>query len=217
MKNQIKQSLKHMFFKSMGYLFLGLTLFIGSCQEQKEDTYPEAVNTPLSRIDALIDQSSVPFRVEDNTLMFSSEENFQKAIDFLNTIGDENFDNWEQHYGFKSLRRSLDFEKVHQKTDNLFATLLNNNSEIIVESNRFKVDFENEKIFTTFADDIAEVSKRGEFSQNTVTAYNFTDDVFSLLDKGDETKATYCGGRDVESAFPFLGWLGDHIYLRLRY
>ena len=79
------------------------------------------------------------------------------------------------------------------------------------------MDFKNEKILASFAIDIAEVVKGDEISAGPVTIFNFTDDVFSKLEKGIDPKGTYCGGRDVESAFPFLGWPGDHIYLRVRY
>lgn len=147
--------------------------------------------------------------------MFSSEENFQNAIDFLNSIGDENFDNWENHYGFKSLRRSPDFEKVHQKTDNLFATLLNDNSEIIVGANRFKVDFANEKIHVRFASELTTGAKGSIIDNGPEMVFNFADDIFFLLEKGIGVKGTYCGGRDVQTSVDLI-FVDVPVYFRVR-
>lgn len=197
--------------------FIGLILLFGACQEQKDEIFSGTSIEPLSQIDEIINQASVPFRVENNTLVFSSEDNFQKGIDFLNSLGDENFDEWEDNFSFNSLRSSSSFEKVHQKTDNLFATLLNSNSEIIIGANKFTVDFIEEKIYSTFIEDNEEVSIGVGSSHNKETIFSFNDDVFSILKNEAEPKATYCGGRDVASYFPFSGWLGDHIHLRVRY
>lgn len=201
-----------------GYLtFLGSVLFMGSCSRQTDDL-TQNQTILVNSFDEIISKAAIPMSVKDNTLVFSSEENFQKCIDFLNSVGDENFDEWENHYGFNSFRRSPSFKNVKEKTDNLFATLLNCNSEIIIGANKFTIDFNKEKVYVSYANEIIDTKSEAGTSASITTEYDFTDDIFSIIEKGGaETKGTYCGGRDIASSFPLFGWPGDYIWLRVRY
>jgi hypothetical protein len=66
-------------------------------------------------------------------------------------------------------------------------------------------------------DDNLETKKATKVSTWTTTVYDFTDDIFSIIENGNESKGTYCGGRDIASSFPLFGFPGDRIYLRVRY
>ncbi len=149
--------------------FLGSVLFIGSCSLHTDD-FSHDQTILANSFDEIISKVAIPMNVKDNTLIFSSEENLQNCINFLNSIGDEKFDDWENYYCFNSLRRSQNFKNAEEKTDNLFATLLNCNSEIIIGSNKFTIDFDKEKVYVSYADDVTDnINKR---NRNSCQYYN---------------------------------------------
>jgi hypothetical protein len=180
-------------------IFLFVTLLFSSCSKEQNENIANDDTLPKSEIDLILEQTLLPVSVENNTLIFSSEENYQKTIDFLVSIGDENFDAFEEYYGFTSLRKSDAFADIKEDTDPLFASLLNTNSEIIIGPHKFTLDFENNKVIAnllTYSDDGA------KSIDETELVFEFTDDVFTIIEEGTQSKADYCGQREDGISFP---------------
>ena len=209
--------------KSLSFMTIILTMMMVyslanySCSKTIEDQEDQ-----FSKFDDQLDFKSttqnavsVGVQIIDNTLIFSSEESFQRAIDYLGNLGDDAFDNWEKEIGFMSLRRSEVYPQIKDKPDNLIATLLNPQAEIIVGSHKFKIDFEKASVVTELYLPGKELDE--SIAVSTRRVFSFHDDVFAILSGEDDSKGTYCGGRDQEFAFPFYGWPTDHIYNRVRY
>jgi hypothetical protein len=138
--------------------------------------------------------NEIAFSVEDNRLVFESEEEFQKCIDFLAQLGDENFPKFEKEIGFDSYRKIFqnDPEKSALFPDELFQTILNPNMEAIVGKYLLWEDPINQKTYTyklsSKCGDLksAEILNKYEFDSNA--------NIFDLLRGVPDLKSTYCDG-----------------------
>ena len=197
MEKYVEKSLRKNLTKIL--FFVITALFAYSCSKEQDETLINYDSPEESEIDLLLDQTLLPMSVENNTLAFSSEENYQKTIDFLVSIGDDNFDAFEEYYGFSSLRKSDRYSDIKGDTDPLFATLLNIDSEIIIGPHKFTLDFENNKVTAN----LLRYSDNGAKSiDETEMIFDFKDDVFTIIEEGAQTKADYCGQREDGISFP---------------
>ncbi len=190
-------------------MFIFLTF--SSCSKDEQELINDNASSK-SEIEILLDKTLLPMEVKDNTLVFSSEENYQKIIDFLASIGDNNFDAFENYYGFSSFRQTSYFNDIEDKMDRLFATLLNQDAEIIIGSEKFSFDFATETVSVSFISDenVAKGSK---------TVYDFEDDYFSIQEGTDSenSKTDYCNDLDLPWDFN-TNFLGDPtMRCRVRY
>jgi len=171
-----------------------LTIFNG-CQKddpiisQLTDEQPqEVVTNPM-----FVGLNDIAFSVEDNRLVFESEEEFQKCIDFLANLGDKNFPLFEEEIGFESYRLAFEnnAEKAELFPDELFQTLLNPEMEIIVGQYLFKEDPINQK---TYAYEFENCET--DIKSAIINKYEFrsSDDIFALLKGEPSLKSTYCDG-----------------------
>ncbi len=211
--NKLKRSLLYPIIS-----IIGLTILIStSCDSDYVEKDIMSAQSQ-SKTDQVFANTDILMSVESNTLIFNSEEDFQKAIDLLNSLGDESLNDWENFCGFSSLLNSKKYELVQHKTDKLFASLLNNESEVIVGKHKFTINFDNEKVVVEYIIDESKSSLDLKSSDLLVGEFDFTDDVFTLLEDGiKEIKGTYCGGRVDDHSFPFYGMSGDNIYCRVKY
>jgi len=177
-----------------------ILLAFSSCSKEGQELLTDA--STKSEIEVLLDKTLLPMEVKDNTLVFSSEENYQKVIDFLASIGDNNFDAFENYYGFSSFRQTSYFKEIEGKMDRLFATLLNEDAGIIIGPEKFSFDFASETVSVSVITD-------DDSSKGSKSVYDFEDDYFSIQDGNDvDTKADdYCNGRNLTHDFitTFIG------------
>ena len=152
-----------------------------------------AINNPM--FEGL---NEIAFSVEDNRLIFENEEEFQKGIDFLANLGDENFSAFEEVIGFNSYRKVFEGKDSMEENleDNLFATLINPDGFIQVENFLFEIDFENEKVlaYELFENEYELKSSIIKQTKNK-TVFDWNDDVFALLKENVRLKsiaADYC-------------------------
>jgi len=165
-----------------------LTIFNG-CQKDDPiisqmtdgDQPQEVVTNPM-----FVGLNDIAFSVENNRLVFESEEEFQKGIDFLANLGDENFPLFEKEIDFKSYR--LEYknnpEKAELFPDELFQTLLNPEMEIVVGQYLFKEDPINQK---TYAYEL-ELNESCNFKSINTEKPDFLvyEDAFPII-RGEET------------------------------
>src|SRR5690606_6075608 len=121
----------------------------GGCQKENlngqlaDEVQPQfAVNDPM--FEGL---NEIAFSVEDNRLVFENEEEFQKGIDFLAHLGDENFPKFEEAIGFDSYRKVYENDSVMSElfVDELYQVLLNPGKEVVVGNYLFREEPESEQ------------------------------------------------------------------------
>lgn len=76
--------------------------------------------------------------------MFETVEDYENSIDFLNSLNIPQLNEWENSIQFKSLRRNSDNKNAY--VDNIFGTLMNQNSQIVIQNKLFTIDVAAEKI-----------------------------------------------------------------------
>jgi len=131
-------------------------------------------------------------KVVDNILVLESENAYNELLNHLAKIGDSNFEKWEKSVGFNSLRKQCVQSENMEMLDNndeLFLTLLNTKSEIIIGEYLFHFDFKKE-IGYVYSSKELKSSNRETFME-----LGFDDDFFAIIN-GEESsglKASYCG------------------------
>lgn len=174
-----------------------LTIFNG-CQKDEEalvgGQLQVAITDPLfAGLDTII------FSVEKNCLVFESEREFQKCINFLAQLGDKNFPAFETYIGFDSYRKVFEDDEVKSSVfvDELYQTLLNPEMEIVVGSYLFRENPDNK---TTLA---FELENDKECNLKNAASYDFSfswdDEAFAILsgkDSEPRLKAGCTGNHD---------------------
>jgi len=153
-------------------IMLALSISLFSCQHE---------DVLLNDTSQSLDNAKYKVKVINNMLYFETREDYQKTIDYLAQLGDENFANWENEISFKSLRSvysEANLVKIGIE-DNLFATLLNPERLIRIGDNIFKIDMKTETVLMTPS---FLYSNKKNFSQNGVQKFSIEDDVLDILE-----------------------------------
>lgn len=127
-------------------------------------------------------------KVNNGILTFTTREDFDNAITYLNENSPESFKEFEENLNYKSMR-SVTTEEAREKIgiyDDLLATLINPEAMIEINGSVFKLDALNETVTMVNSKDFEDKSSFA--SRN---AYNFSthDDILSILDGTDEGEA----------------------------
>jgi len=174
----------------------------GGCQKENlnvrqltDEAQPQfVVNDPMFK-----GLNEIAFSVEDNRLVFENEEEFQKGIDFLANLGDENFSAFEEVIGFDSYRKIYENDSVLSELfpDELYQVLLNPEKEIAVGNYLFREEPESEQTLA-FEFDVENCSLKSSSFSPTYT-FSWNDDAFAII-KGEEDlelksiSSDYCTG-----------------------
>lgn len=172
---------------------VALTIFNG-CQKDEHVLIDEQIPKDDYLVNGL---KNIAFSIEDNRLVFENEEEFQKCINLLTQMGDENFELFEEEIGFISYRQKFANTPIWNNNlkDLLLATLINPERIIQVGSNLFQLDFTSA---TVNAFNVAEGScdlKSSIIIEGKSQTFSFYDDVFVLLSPENNTKSVlvdYC-------------------------
>jgi len=171
---------------------VALTIFNG-CQKEEQvrqlaDAQPQAEvrNLMFAGLD------TIDFSVEDNRLVFDNEQEYQKCIDFLAQLGDENFPAFEKEIGFDSYRK---LNESNLDVDNLFATLINPEGVFQVNNFLLKIDFVKKKSYAFLLTESEKELKSALIignDQNPIEL-SWEDDGFAILNEENQLKrAHYC-------------------------
>jgi hypothetical protein len=180
-----------------------LTVFNG-CQKDEPVLVDEKVSDKLDN-PMFAELKEIAFSVEDNRLVFETENDFQKCIDFLAQLGDKNFPAFEDAIGFESYRKSFYGTKLWSENlkDELFATLINPDGCIQVGNYYFKVDFENEKTLVMDLFENEYLLKSVKFIKSNSLEFSWGDDVFAILNNEPILKSSsYCSGNQITESYP---------------
>jgi hypothetical protein len=142
---------------------------------------------------------TIDFSVEDNRLVFDNEQEYQKCIDFLAQLGDENFPAFEKEIGFDSYRKTFDGNPLKSKlfVDELYQTMLNPDMEIIVGDYLLR---ENPDAQLTYAFELDKESicnlKSSLLTTPTYT-FSWSDNAFAIIEGTENsnlksTQINYC-------------------------
>ena len=172
----------------------------------------------------------LPVTVEENTLVFESEQDLQKCLDLLKEADIKQLDDFEKTLNFESYRTShkgsID-EDDPNFSDELFLSIINPNAEIIVAQHVLRVDFDNEKTI------VAPVNSNNSLKSGSSITFDWDEDIFEYLETGkrnllkrkkkyctsDKEKEHYMGsGTDMEAfkikakvCFQRFGWYNSII------
>lgn len=82
---------------------------------------------------------SIAFSVDNNVLAFESQMEYEKCLDFLAQLGDENFPAFEKEIGFESYRSKYqdDPEMSEVFIDDMFKTILNPEMQVVIGTHLF--------------------------------------------------------------------------------
>lgn len=172
-------------------------LFITSCNEKEENNVLE--NNALK-----VDFEKFSVSVENNTLIFESEEDLKGCIDYLVEIGEENFNEFEKAIGYHSYRRTG--KELAGFEDALMKTLINPYKEIVLCDYLISSDFKNKTAVAYKLDELDKCNlqtlKRSELN---ALKFSFDDDFFEFIDSGSlKSIQSYCS-ENTESG----SWVGD--------
>lgn len=176
---------------------LALLMVFNGCRKEEPVNFeePGLKSSDMPMFEGIKD---IGFSVEDNRLVFDSEDDFQKGIDFLAKLGDENFPAFEEAIGFESYRRTFIGTKnwAEQIEDKLFATLINPEGIIQIENFLFQVDFTKNTTFVFILNELENELKSSYItSKINAIELDWKDDGFAILkDKlqSNEIMADYC-------------------------
>ncbi len=167
-------------------LTMVLAIF-NACQKDEiviEDIAIEKFTDPMFQ-----ELNNIVFSVENNRLVFESEEDFQKCIDFLANLGDENFPAFEEFIGFESFRKKFEnnVEKSSLFVDELYTTMLNPEMEIVIGKHLFR---ENPLTKQTLAFEV-EFSENCELknhiSESSDLIFSWEEEAFAII-RGEEVE-----------------------------
>lgn len=134
----------------------------------------------------------------DNTLIFENEKQLNACFEYLNTLGDDNFDEFESILGYVSYRtffaKSDDNSKLF--SDELYATLLNPEGKIIVGKYLLH-DLPNENQICAFRlDNDFRILNKTDIPDYVVTR---DQDIFEEINNKGQLKSisslSYCNGK----------------------
>ncbi|WP_321369404.1 hypothetical protein [uncultured Draconibacterium sp.] len=135
---------------------------------------------------------TIAFSVENNIMVFETEEDYQKCLDFLGTLEVKDYQLFEKEVGFSSLPAlSNSVMQTCPIEDEKFATLLNPQMQIIIEHYLFTLNHDKEKVEALFIGNDYDLKS---IDINSMKEFSY-DDVFAIL-KGDNLKSVttdFCG------------------------
>jgi hypothetical protein len=179
-----------------------LLMFLVSCEKMDNihlnDQQPVAVKNPdFSGL------SGIAFSVENNTLVFDTEGEFQKCLDFIREFNDKDLDLFEKKIGFSSLRSGFKNNlKLMPIDDHLFASLLNPGYQVVVEGYMFVIDPAVRKIKAVHLGDGCDLKSLD--LKTGAREFLFSDEVFAILKNEPVLKSTmvdYCGQENIHKTF----------------
>ena len=197
--------------KLTGILLFGLVLYFAGCQKEAIETTENTVENNSKT--ATIVQN---LRVKNNMLYLTDVEEYEKTIDYLWNLGDENFEEWEENLSFNSMRKMMT-EEEREKIgieDDLFATLLNPDGMIHIGEYIFQVDVTNE-IVLMVKDTEYEGSKLSGINvfntKTNVRTFSIDDDIFSILEGNNpEKRSRFCKSYSVGPYYWYPPNMGGH-------
>lgn len=159
-----------------------LTVF-NACQKDNQGLSPENQSMKQQTDLMFAGLDSIAFTVDNNRLVFESETEYQKCLDFLVQLGDKNFPAFEQKIGFESYRSKFQDDPVKSEifVDEMYQTILNPEMEIIIGNYLFVEKPALKKTFAyKLADNEACTLKSADIS-STPIQFSWNDEVFAIL------------------------------------
>lgn len=187
--------------------FLIITFF--ACETEES-------NSPALDDDStLVEESatSYDFRVKviNDVLSFETREDFDKAIEYLANLGDDNFESWEKEMSFISMRSVFSEAQLEEVgiNDNLLAVFLNPEGLISFGESTFKVDYKSNEVIMISNETFS--SKSSFETSKGKRVFQADADIFGILDgtvsenEGLGITAKGCNGNDPGTKFRNVG------------
>lgn len=159
-----------------------LTVF-NACEKSKSDFLQEEQIGKQKQEVMFAGLDSIRFSVDNNRLVFESEKDYQKCLDFLAQLGDKNFPAFEKKIGFQSYRAKFQNDPIKSKVfaDEMYQTILNPEMEIVIGNYLFIEKPEQKKTFAyQLADGEACTLKSANISSYPIQ-FSWNDNAFAVL------------------------------------
>jgi hypothetical protein len=175
--------------KRISYLLTVFGMIFVSCSQNDDDC---GINIPKFQIDL----NRISVSVDNNILLFENLDALYACTDYLNEIGEENFDAFEKAIGFQSFRS---FNKNNSYPTNLIATMLNPENKIIVGDKLFEISNSLDSV------SIFEVKPELNFCQEESSMpkrrISVQDNLYKIFPNDENFKSTmdYCGPNNQKS------------------
>ncbi|MCF8357194.1 MAG: hypothetical protein K9H26_00445 [Prolixibacteraceae bacterium] len=173
-------------------------LFLTACSE-KEDL----INSVKPEFE--FDLSDIKVEVDNNILVFENIDELNECTVFLNKIGEENFDAFEEAIGFMSYRRHNKLLINKYYPDNIIRTFMNPNNEIIVDNYLYEIIPEKDSVCVYKLEKDAYGCKFPNVSYDYILSVK--DDIYSIVYEDISLKSAstgYCDFKQKKS--PILNW-----------
>lgn len=182
--------------KKLSFCFFLLLIFLISVRCEKDIEKVSQDNLKSLNIEKRFDGlDGISVKVENNTLNFQTEEDFQKCINLFVDNDYSKLDEFEDNLEFLSYRSlyktGLDKCLID---DPVFASMLNLKKQIIIENFLFTLDF------TCRTIEVKSCVSKDQGIRN----FSFDDDVFAILKNENILKSTtsdYCGQENAVHSF----------------
>lgn len=199
----------------MKYFYLSLVslLFLISCSENNDD-----VTTNEPKIAPT--ESTINCRVTDGILVFNDVKDYDKAITYLASIGDENLNVWESSMNFKSFRAVNEIQDSAFICDAILGSLVNPEGKVVIGNYLFKLNSTNRNIEVSSYTSQLKSAKLLEVSEpdiNLIQKYFFSENYTQESITCDASNLKGFIGNDKDGASYFLGTTGSDIKSKVVY
>jgi hypothetical protein len=174
------------------FLFLAV-LFIGCETEDVKTSNGEESRAFIESKNSLYD-----FKVEvkNDMLSFTTREDYDRAIDYLNQLGDNNFEAFEADLSFTSMRSEYNIDELNKRgiNDPFLATILNPNGLIEIAGYTFKIDMLSETVTMQTSTEYKNSNKTLKGGRTFSTDENVLDILDGTADEGtsESSRRRYC-------------------------
>jgi len=151
-----------------GVLFLAIVgIVLVSCKKEIDETRLQ------------MNQKTLNYNVQviNGILVFETVEDYEKTIDDLIELGDENFHLWEEGLNFTSLRSIKTNDELEEMSfsDPLLASLVNPNAIIEIEGVVYKLSLEEEKVYSIPSEFFED--ENSFFNTSNIIEYSIDDEI----------------------------------------
>jgi hypothetical protein len=135
--------------------------------------------------------------VVDGRLVFKTIQDYETTIELLASIGDDNFEKWENHLSFCSMRSRYTLDELEEIGiyDPLFACLINYDGIIQIENYVYEIDILNSKVQVQPA---FMYPFQDKFDEKACLEFSTDDNVLYIM-SGEEkvtTEKSYCDSQN---------------------
>ncbi len=125
------------------FIFAGGMLLTSCDKTELVDSNEDGLvkNTEVVELKTAEETISLQMQVSNNMLAFKTVEDYEKALDYLTKVENDDFKGWDNKFAFTSMRADCKAKKMDVEempiTDNVLASVINTNAAIEIQGKIF--------------------------------------------------------------------------------